>query len=132
LGLALFPSIESRLITSKALTFLDSKIPRLGPELDPFRDIQIVNGSQPIGLYFNSGTGKSEGATAVAASNSNITVNPVLARSTGTTENFVRIGHSLLAIVAALLGGQLSSYFRTKNPQGTSAPVPLPVSISND
>ena len=33
LGLALVPSIESRLITTKALAFLDSKMPRSNPSI---------------------------------------------------------------------------------------------------
>jgi hypothetical protein len=52
--------------------------------------------------------------------------------SNGTTENFVRIGHSLLAIIAALLGAQLSRYLHTKNRQGTSGTLPTPASNSND
>jgi hypothetical protein len=52
--------------------------------------------------------------------------------SSDTTGHFVRIGRSLFAVVAALLGGQLSRYLNTKNPQGTSGPVQSPSSISNE
>ncbi len=45
--------------------------------------------------------------------------------SVGTTENFMRIGHSLVALIVALLGGQLSQYFRSKNA------IPLFPSLAN-
>jgi hypothetical protein len=61
----------------------------------------------------------------------NSTVRKSLKGSSGTAGHFGRIGHSLLAIVAALSGGQLSRYLHTKNTL-TSGSVPSPVSISND
>ncbi len=64
LGLSLVPPIESRLITTKALAYLDSKW-------------------------------------------------------SGTTENFVRIGHSLLALCAGFLGGRLSRILHARNQEGT-------------
>src|SRR5271157_76556 len=127
-GFSLVPSIESRLLTTKALAFLDFKLPRSIPaglayfdygndgSMDPY----VVNKSQPNTLYLNKGNGTFEDVTAVAGLNpagkqvmgkgwvSNILVGPSLAGSSGTTENFVRIGHSLLALIAAFVGGHLS------------------------
>jgi len=147
LGLSLVPSIESRLITTKALAFLDSKVHRSIPaglgyldyDNDGRLDLYVVNNSQPNALFRNKGNGTFEDVTAVAGLNPtgrqtrfpNILAGPWLT-GFGTTENFVRIGHSLLAFTAALLGGQLSRYLHTKNRQGTSGPVPVPVSTSND
>jgi hypothetical protein len=128
LGFLLVPSIESRLMTTKALDFLDSKLPRSIPagfayfdyDNDGSMDLYVVNKSQPNTLYLNKGNGTFEDVTAVAGLNpagkqvmgkgwvSNILVGPSLAGSSGTTENFVRIGHSLLALIAAFVGGHLS------------------------
>jgi len=128
LGLSLVPSIESRLLTTKVLGFFDSKVPRSIPaglayfdyDNDGSMDLYVVNKPQPNTLYLNKGTGTFEDVTAVAGLNpagkqvmgkgwvSNILVGPSLAGSSGTTENFVRIGHSLLALIAAFVGGHLS------------------------
>jgi len=128
LGFSLVPSIESRLITTKVLGFFDSKVPRSIPaglayfdyDNDGSMDLYVVNKSQPNTLYLNKGTGTFEDVTAVAGLNpagkqvmgkgwvSNILVGPSMAGSSGTTENFVRIGHSLLALIAAFVSGQLS------------------------
>ena len=64
LGLSLVPSIEPRLITTKALAFLDSKVPRSIPagfayadfDNDGKLDLYVVNNSQPNVLYPNKGT----------------------------------------------------------------------------
>ena len=146
LGLTLIPTIESRLITTKALTFLDSKMPRSNPAgagLGYFEygsngdmDLFIVNNSQPIALYRNRGNGTFEDVTSAAGSTTawflNSLAGPALTGPSGTTENFVKIGHSLMALIAALLGGQLSKYLRTKKPNGSSAPVPAPVSMTSN
>jgi hypothetical protein len=148
LGFSLVPSIESRLITTKALAFLDSKLPRSIPaglayfdyDNDGDLDLYVVNNSQLNALYLNNGNGTFEDVTAVAGSNpadkhawfSNIFAGPSLKGSISASEHFVRIGHSLLAVLAALVGGQLSRYLHMKNTQGTSGPVPAPVPISND
>jgi len=45
----------------------------------------------------------------------NILAGQSLTGSSGTTESFVRIGHSLLALIAAFVGGQLSRHLYGKN-----------------
>ena len=87
-------------------------------------------------LFVNKGNGTFEDVTEANGSNPAGELawfrNILAGRSLtgfGTTVNFVRIGHSLLAVVGALLGGQLSRYLYTKNRQSSSRPVPAQVSI---
>ena len=105
LGFFLVPSIESRLMTTKALDFLDSKLPRSIPagfayfdyDNDGSMDLYVVNNSQPNALYLNKGNGVFNDVTAVAESNpwfSNILAGPPLTRSIGNKDDFVRIGNN--------------------------------------
>ncbi len=121
LGLSLVPSIESRLITTRGLACFDSEIaPSIpGALVDgdyfywrsaPF----VANNSQPVPLYVNQGNGTFQDVTSSAGSNTAWFLNSLVG-SSRTTENFVRIGHSLLALIAACLGGLLSRYFFGKN-----------------
>jgi hypothetical protein len=130
LGLSLLPSIESGLITTKVLVFLDSKMPRsipAGLKYIGWLNTLFVNNSQPIRLNVNTGTGIDTDMTFVNQSNPNITpydlVTSPLTKLSGTTENFVRIGHSLLALTAAFLGGLLSRFLFAKNREPDSGPV---------
>jgi hypothetical protein len=144
LGLSLVESIESRLITTKALAFLDSKMPRSSPagltDLDPYAsgswDVLFVNNSQPNALVLNKGNGDwIADVTAAAGSNPTRFTNILAGRSLtvfGTTENFIRIGHSLFAVVAAFLGGRFSRSLSSKNAPRTSALVSATTSIPND
>jgi len=131
LGLSLVPSIESRLITTKALAFLDSKVPRSIPgwfayfdyDNDGDMDLNVVNNSQPPAIDLNQANGKFVDVKAVTVLDPagkqtwfpNIFAGPSLTRSNGTTENFVRIGHSLLTLIATILGGLLSHHLRVGN-----------------
>jgi hypothetical protein len=111
LGLSLVPSVESGLITTKALAYLDSKMP-----------------GRLMVLYIGTYTGSSSGTVNKQVSNFTLSVSGIQAGTagkgqvklwdaatgkllggwSGTTENFVRIGHSLFALLAGWLGGQLS------------------------
>jgi hypothetical protein len=136
LGFSLIPSIEPRLITTKALTFLNSKLPRSIPagfayadfDNDGKMDLYVVNNSQPNTLYLNKGNDTFEDVTASAGMNPagnqvtgngrldlSISAGHWLRGTMGTTENFMRIGHSLVALIVALLGGLLSKFIRSKN-----------------
>ena len=85
LGLSVVPSIESRLITTNALAYLDSKVPGR---------FNVTNAFEwSLGVI----TGKLIGT---------LTGDQVKGWS-GTTENFIGIGHSLFALLAGWLGGQL-------------------------
>jgi hypothetical protein len=138
LGLTLMPSIEPRLITTKTLALLDPRVPPSIPagtyfdyDNDGKMDLYVANNSQQNALYLNKGNATFEDVTAVAGLNSggihpwftNILARPSLTGSIGTTENFVRIGHSLVALIAAFLGGLISRYLFAKNQEPDSVPV---------
>jgi hypothetical protein len=130
LGLTLVPSIESRLATTRALAFLDSKLPRSMPagfayfdyDNDGDMDLYVVNRAQPKVLYLNRGNGTFQDVTSGRS----------LRGSTGTTENFMRIGHSLLALTYAFVGGRLSGYLYAKNRRPAQGPADSRESTSND
>ncbi len=110
LALALMPSTESRLLPTKALAFLDSKVPGRA-RLDT-----VINGG------IGSGTGNIPVSNVTFPLNKIVVATGVqgqeltLAQTTGklldgwngTTENFLKIGHSLFALLLGWLGGQLS------------------------
>jgi hypothetical protein len=129
LGLTLVPPIETRLITTKALAYIDSKLPRsmlagiayADFDRDGKMDLYIVNQPQPNALYLDKGNGTFQDVTASAGLNSGnqatgsgsfyfSTARLLVRGSVGTTENFIRIGHSFLALVVAMIGGQLSRH----------------------
>ncbi len=131
-ALTLVPPIESRLVTTKALAYLHSKMPApysgglKDLDADGRSDLFVVNNSQPNSLYYvDKGNGTFEDVTpaAVKLSISNIFLGTSPAGSSGTTENFVRIGHSLVALVAGLLGGLLSRHLRANSRAPNSGPV---------
>jgi FG-GAP-like repeat len=130
LALSLIPSIESRLITNRALAYLDSKMPRSLPagltyadfDNDGKLDLYVANNSHPNTLFPNNGNGTFVDATP-AARFSNIFLGTSLTGSSGTTENFIRIGHSLLALLAAFLGGLLPRHLYAKNREPDTRPL---------
>jgi hypothetical protein len=81
---SLMPTVVPRLPTANALTYLDSVVARR-PTAGVYVISNLVNGVEFIPL---------EPAT--------------LRRPSRTTDNFIRIGHSLIALVLAWLGGHLS------------------------
>jgi hypothetical protein len=125
LAASLVPAVEARLMTTKALAFIDSKVPRVAVrsgvalvDLDNDGDLDLFVVDKPNSLYANNGLGKFTGMTADSlkiirtAGAAGPTGVPALWRSLisqgGTSENFVRIGHSLIALVVAFAGGCLS------------------------
>jgi hypothetical protein len=122
LGLSLVPSIESRLITTKGLACLPSKIPRsmagglayFDYDNDGLMDLAVANGFQLSPFYRSKGNGTFVDGTAEAGSNTAWFLKSLVGQR-GTTENFVRIGHSLVALIAAFLGGVVSRYLFAKN-----------------
>ncbi len=131
LGFSLIPSIEPRLITTKALTYLDSKFP----------DREIVEGVYGINSPGKSNrNGQAITSTSVALSSDGSSIitgdkfvlgDLIITRgsagsASGRIENFMRIGQSLLALIAAFLGGLLSQYlYRKKRQQVQGSVNPL-------
>ena len=124
-GLSLVPSIESRLLTTKALAYLDSNVP----------DRSIVIGGRVWDSWSNkqNQNNQSVNSTSIAFSpqgnlvtsgnqivlrDFTVTGN-VVGTARGSTMNFIRTGHSLLALIAAILGGLLSRHLHARNRQRT-------------
>jgi hypothetical protein len=126
LGLSLIPPVETRLITTKALHYIYSKVPddavvitsQAGRNVTtnqkehtiaaPFQGLIVKkrnqDGISPV--YYSRAAKYMAYKTKLRGSGS------------GKTENFVRIGHSLTALFMAWFGGQISSFFCMKNRQG--------------
>jgi hypothetical protein len=121
-ALTAIPPIEPRLITTKGLHYLDSKVPGRYLEVS----IIEVSGSAPPNNQVQNVAILEEGKQAVSSIQGQSKTWQVPARTVfggwmGTKENFVRIGHSLFALVAAWLGGQLSRrlYRSSRSPEPT-------------
>jgi len=100
LGLSLVPSIESRLLTTKALAYLDSQVPGRFP---------TVYTVQLAGTGSGSPSNQVQNIYLTAVSNQQaVLTGRLLGGSSGSTENFVRIGHALVALIVGWFGGLLS------------------------
>jgi hypothetical protein len=125
LGLTLVPSLETRLITNKALTYLDSKIPGRNATIVNLRIIQA--GTSALGTQTSNVAFTLDGTQLVAGNAStikwNVATGKLLGGWSGTTESFVRIGHTLLALLVAWLGGQLSRRLWRKSNQPADSAV---------
>jgi hypothetical protein len=134
LAASMVTQIEARLVTTKALSYLDSTRLMTRPagaayfdyDGDGWLDLRVANTNA---LYLNAGNGTFQDVTL----NSGVIANSgqpsgngkpwsspfmtwkFLTGPTGTSENFIRIGHSLTALVLAFLGGHLSRYLYVRN-----------------
>jgi hypothetical protein len=111
LGLSLVPPIKYRLLTTKALAYLDSKVPGRSLGLFTVRLTGIGTGASSnqiqnlaITVDGNQLAASNEGVVGIR----DATTGKLWGRWIGTTENFIRIGHSLLALLVGWFGGQLS------------------------
>jgi hypothetical protein len=134
LGLSLVPSIESRLMTTKALAYLDSKLA-----------YRSVGGFSVRSSATNSGIPSNQVQAVAFTPDGNqfatssqgvvrfwdVRTGKLLGGWIGTTENFIRIGHSLLSLIAAILGGQLSRRLYARNRDLTLGRVPPRTATSN-
>ena len=140
-GLSMVPDIEPRLITTRVLALLDSMVPRSYPSGltyfeydDRMIDPSVVNNSQPNALFPKESDGVFQDVTPVAGSNPartrgtgsdnsflNIAAGQWLRGSVGKTKHFMRIGHSLVALLVAISGGRLSCFLVSRNPGRSSA-----------
>jgi hypothetical protein len=127
------------LITTKALAYLDSKMPGRIPNGlgtgyfeyndDGLLDLFAANNSQPNPLFVNKGYVTFQDVTTTVglnsgnqATGSRVFLNlPSGLWLVGTTGNFIHIGHSLLALIVAFVGGHLSRHLYDKNRQAVQA-----------
>jgi WD40 repeat protein len=129
MALSLVPSIESRLITTKALTYLDSKVPG---RTQTFFTVRLTGtGPGTPGSQVSSVAFSPDGRQLATSSLGTVRLwdaktGTLLGGWAGTTENFVRIGHSLLALIAAWVGGLLSRRLR----RASRHPEPEAVELS--
>jgi hypothetical protein len=140
LGLSSVASIEPRLVTTKLLAFIDAKLPRVVPVVVAYADVDsdgdvdsfVTNNSQPNAVFVNKGNGTFQDITMTvgvnyardAATNNGVIVlnNSAGLGLVGTSANFMRIGHSICALIVALLGGHLSRYLYEKNRKPLQSP----------
>jgi hypothetical protein len=134
LALTLMPSTESRLITTKALALLDTKVPGRPKDVFYVRFSGTNTGvlmNQFPAVAFNSNGNQLATSSQGAVKLWNATKFKPISGWSGTTENFVRIGHSLLALLVGWLGGQLSRRLcRTSRLAEPSTAVDVEVSNS--
>jgi hypothetical protein len=110
-ALTFMPSVESRLITTRALHYLDSKVP--GRAMVIYTTINMGTGSGTGNKQVYS-IAVSAGGTQIATSSQgqvrlwNAATGKLLGGWSGTTENFVRVGHSLFVLLVGWFGGQFS------------------------
>jgi hypothetical protein len=141
LGLTLVPSLESRLITTKLLAYVDSKVSRsirgglayFDYDEDGLMDLYVVNNLQRNALYLNKGNGSfhdvttGAGLDTLVVSNNMVFPNTLsrlwLRGSAGTTPSFMYIGHTLFGLIIAFVGARLSGYLYAKNRQPVQGPA---------
>lgn len=135
LGLSAIPPVESRLITTKLLAYFESKIHRhvfnsvglayADFDADGTMDLFVANSSQPNKIYATKGNGIFEDvSTSVGLTmlgNQIVLNSPTGLRLGGTAEHFLRIGHSLLALMTALIGARISGHLSARNRQPAQA-----------
>lgn len=112
---SLIPPIGSRLPTTKGLALLDSKIPGRETTISAVWAYTSTAGTTPVQTVAFS----TQGNTVASSSQGGIrvwdvTTGKLLAGPNGSTENFIRIGNSLLALLLAFVGGHLSRYLYGK------------------
>ena len=110
--LSLVPSIESRLMTTKALAYLESKMP--GGQATTYTMWLLANGSgSPVNQVQSTFTASGNQIIISRGGQMRLwdtTTGRLLGGWGGTTENFVRIGHWFFALLAGWFGGHLSRH----------------------
>jgi hypothetical protein len=134
LAASLVPQIEQRLLTTKALAYLDSRVAKRTEDIEIA--LYVARGHMMQAgraITFSAPKATWESSWSPAALKLWVSsAGQLLLGSHGTTENFLRIGHTLLAFLIALLGGYFSRslYHRSHavatsgEPQTPEAPQP--------
>ena len=129
LGLSLVPSIESRLITTKGLDYVRFRLSEQSLTIDTLQHTlhwSLASANQ----VQNPGKDTAGNDTIVTGKGRvwllDRTSGRLLNAWNGTSENFVRIGHSLFALVVAWLGGKLSRrLYQSQRPSEPTSAVVL-------
>lgn len=124
LGVSLIPPLETRLPSTAGLRYLDSKVPGRQQVINY---IVNVTGSPTGTANLTQLTMTTVNGTGLTVPGANLNIQPQMAyiwqgagalrwlgSATGSTENFVRIGHCLSAVILAYLGGLYSRYLFQK------------------
>ncbi len=106
---SLIPPVDARLPTTKGLILIDSKLPGRETTISAVFGYTSVAGRNPVQVVGYT----PQNYTLPTSVQGNVwiddaTTGNLPAGTGGTTENFIRIGHSLLALVLAFIGGHLS------------------------
>jgi hypothetical protein len=115
LVVSLIPPIEARLPTTKALTWLDSKVPGRNQAPIPAQTVlwSRLQSSAPGArtLTFSpDGSLLTDNVTGSSPSQAFTTLRFLSNTTTGTTERFVSIGHTIIALVFGMIGGTFSTW----------------------
>jgi hypothetical protein len=134
-GASWIPAIEAHLLTTKGLAYLDSQVPGRDTATLLTMNMNLVPkpGTGGYQTFAFSGTGSSPALGApVAVQVLNANTGAVLIGSSGTTENFLRIGHSILALVFAYVGGHFSRWLFARGRTATSGGALPPAVVGVD
>jgi hypothetical protein len=129
LVMSMVPTVEVRLPTTKALAYLDSKV---SGRLAGWTFVVTTDGvggntgkpGQGAAFSFSGSTPANNQLTYVRLWDA--TTGRALAGPNGTSENFLRIGHSLPALVMAFLGAHLSRYLYASGRPGHAEETDVP------
>ena len=123
LALSLVPSIESRLATTMALAYLDSKVQGRPQNFFRLHVTGGTPGNRVQAVAFSPDGNRLATSSLGTVRLWDATTGRLLGGWAGTTEHFVRIGHSLIALIVAFLGGQLSRHLCARHEEATDGSV---------
>lgn len=106
---SLIPSVADRLPTTKGLVYLDSRMPGRSVDASIRRSGNVTRTKAANSIQSVAFT--PDGTRLVGGQPGNVRLwKFAWAGLNGTTDNFVRIGHSLLALLSAFAGGHLARH----------------------
>jgi hypothetical protein len=125
---SLVPGLESRLPTTKGLAYLDTKVATR--EQVYTLKVALTNSNGSPNAVSAVAFSPSPPATATLQGQAlrlwSLTSGTVWSAARGTSENFVRIGHSIMALLLAFVGGGLSRRLHDRNNARMEARAELP------